>query len=230
MNAPGPHIEPQGPSVAVLARTTALALVVAGVILVVAVLPAEYGVDPTGIGRRLGLTAIATPPLAVMEDPRPGDAPLVPIQNGPVGVYPAEFKLDAIDLVLEPFEYLEYKYQMEHGATMLYSWTSSAPLTQDFHGARATPPADGGPVEQSYDKADRQRAYGSFTAPFTGMHGWFWEHPGEPNGPITIRLTSSGYYRSAVETRMDRTTRPHSVRSPETVAPSAPDSGPGARP
>jgi hypothetical protein len=221
--------EPQAPSIPRLVRTTAIAVAVAAVLLITVVLPAEYGVDPTGIGRRLGLTAIATPPLAVMDDPRPGDAPLVPIENGPVGVYPAEFRLDAIDLVLEPFEYLEYKYQMEQGATMLYSWTSSAPLTQDFHGARATPPADGGPVEQSYDKADRQRAHGSFTAPFAGMHGWYWEHPGEPNGPITIRLTSSGYYRSAVETRMDRTSRTHALRSPESLQ-DAPDGGPAAAP
>ena len=208
------------PSRARLARTTVLAVVIAGVILVVTVLPAEYGIDPTGIGRRLGLTAIASPPLAAVEDPRPGDAPLAPIQDGPVGRYPAEFKLDAVELVLEPFEYLEYKYQMEQGATMLYSWTASAPLTHDFHGERATPPPGGGPAEQSYDKADRQQAHGSFTAPFTGIHGWFWENPG--NETITIRLTSSGFYRSAVEMRMDHSKHPHEVRSPATLAPSVP--------
>ena len=44
------------PSVRMLARTTAIALTVAGAILVTVVLPAEYGVDPLGTGRRLGLT------------------------------------------------------------------------------------------------------------------------------------------------------------------------------
>jgi len=35
------------------------ALLVSGMILVLAVLPAEFGVDPTGIGARLGLTAMS---------------------------------------------------------------------------------------------------------------------------------------------------------------------------
>jgi hypothetical protein len=35
------------------------ALLISGVILVIAVLPAEYGVDPSGIGARLGLTAMS---------------------------------------------------------------------------------------------------------------------------------------------------------------------------
>ena len=39
-----------------LRRATILAVVVAASLLLTAVLPAEYGVDPTGLGRRLGLT------------------------------------------------------------------------------------------------------------------------------------------------------------------------------
>ena len=38
---------------------TALASLVALIVLVVAVLPAEYGIDPLGTGRALGLTALA---------------------------------------------------------------------------------------------------------------------------------------------------------------------------
>ena len=44
------------PSSARLLRSTLLALAIAALLLVVAVLPAEYGVDPTGVGRTLGLT------------------------------------------------------------------------------------------------------------------------------------------------------------------------------
>ena len=36
-------------------RATLLAMIIAGVLLVTIVLPAEYGLDPTGIGRALGL-------------------------------------------------------------------------------------------------------------------------------------------------------------------------------
>jgi hypothetical protein len=37
-------------------RSTAIAAVIASAILVTIVLPAEYGIDPTGVGRILGLT------------------------------------------------------------------------------------------------------------------------------------------------------------------------------
>lgn len=39
-----------------LRRATIVAVVVSVALLITAVLPAEYGVDPTGLGRRLGLT------------------------------------------------------------------------------------------------------------------------------------------------------------------------------
>lgn len=57
MNAPTPiPTTPTPPSARALARSTLLAAVVAALLLVTTVLPAEYGIDPTGIGRVLGLT------------------------------------------------------------------------------------------------------------------------------------------------------------------------------
>ena len=44
------------PTTRQLIRSTAIALVAATVILITAILPAEYGIDPTGIGRVFGLT------------------------------------------------------------------------------------------------------------------------------------------------------------------------------
>lgn len=54
MTTPSPL--PEGPSPASLRRATLVAVIIAAVLVVTAVLPAEYGVDPTGIGRRIGLT------------------------------------------------------------------------------------------------------------------------------------------------------------------------------
>jgi hypothetical protein len=120
--------------------------------------------------------------------------------------------------VLPPYEYLEYKYQLEQGAAMQYSWVASAPLAQDFHGERASATADV-PKEESYDKEDRRQAHGAFTAPFSGIHGWYWENPG--GEPITIRLTTSGFYSAAVEIRSDRTRHPHELRSLATLSATA---------
>jgi hypothetical protein len=44
------------PSTRQLLKSTAIAIVVAAVILLTVVLPAEYGIDPTGVGRALQLT------------------------------------------------------------------------------------------------------------------------------------------------------------------------------
>lgn len=56
------------PSASSLLTSTVLALCVAGVLLVACVLPAEYGVDPTGIGRRLGLTQMGEVKRAIAEE------------------------------------------------------------------------------------------------------------------------------------------------------------------
>ncbi len=207
---------PAPPSLSTLAKTTVIALVVAGVLLVTLVLPAEYAIDPTGTGRWLGLTEIASPSLAPVEVGSPDGAALAPVQNGPVGEYPAEFKLDVFEITLQPYEYVEYKYHLEQGATMLYSWTANAPLIHDFHGERPSGASGGGPVEESFDKRDRQQASGSLTAPFSGIHGWYWENPG--GEPINIRLTSSGFYGSALEIRSDRTRRTRNLRALETLS------------
>jgi hypothetical protein len=55
MTAPTPA---QGdlPSTRTLVRSTVIALAVAAAVLGTVVLPAEYGIDPTGVGRVLGLT------------------------------------------------------------------------------------------------------------------------------------------------------------------------------
>jgi hypothetical protein len=114
------------------------------------------------------------------------------------------------EIELAPYEYVEYKYRMEKDATMLYSWNATGALKHDLHGDRAGGAGDG-PAEQSFDKEDRRQASGTLTAPFAGIHGWYWENPGAQ--PITIRLTSAGYYTSAVEIRSDRTQHTRTLRA-----------------
>jgi hypothetical protein len=214
MTLPTPPQAATPPSLSMLARTTALALAIAGAVLVTVVLPAEYGVDPVGTGRRLGLTEIASPTVAPVEPPSAANDALIPAQTGPLGIYPAAFKFDVFEISLASYEYVEYKYRLEKGATMLYSWTATAALKHDLHGERASGAGDG-PAEQSFDKEDRRQASGSLTAPFAGIHGWYWENPGAET--ITIKLTSAGYYTSAVEIRSDRTRRTRTLRNIDTL-------------
>lgn len=71
------------PTSARLVRATVLAVLSAMVLLVVAVLPAEYGLDPTGMGKRLGLLQLsqAAPPAAVP----PAAAPVTSNASAAVG-------------------------------------------------------------------------------------------------------------------------------------------------
>jgi hypothetical protein len=55
MTTPVPPVT-ELPSKRALARSTLIALVAAALVLVTIVLPAEYGIDPTRVGRVLGLT------------------------------------------------------------------------------------------------------------------------------------------------------------------------------
>lgn len=74
------------PSSAQLLRSTAIAIVAAAGILVTIVLPAEYAIDPTGVGRMLRLTEmgeIKTQLAAEAEADRLKDIPTTPAQPAP---------------------------------------------------------------------------------------------------------------------------------------------------
>jgi len=165
-------------------RATAVALVVAIMLLFVAVLPAEYGIDPLGTGRLLGLTALA----GVSEVPEAASA-------APV-VAPASFSEDVYKVELRPFEGVEYKYRLEAGASLVYSWEASAPVKFEFHGE-----PDGAPAKyfDSYAKGKDAGVRGGFTAEKPGIHGWFWENTEATR--VTITLRTAGFYSRSIEFR-----------------------------
>lgn len=196
-----------GPSPRQLATTTAIAIGIAAVILITIVLPAEYGVDPIGTGERLGLTAMSRP-VKVEALKLPEGSELKPVANGPESQYSASFKTDAVEFTLGPYDYVEYKYALDEGAQMQFSWHATALVTHEFHGERVEHPDEA----TSYDNNNYQAAHGAFTAPFKGIHGWYWENPGDE--PITVTLKSSGFYASAIEFRSDKTRVTHEVKAP----------------
>ena len=196
------------PSRRQLALTTLVAMAVAVVILVTIVLPAEYGIDPLGTGEQLGLTAMSRP-IAVEPVPLPagGDA-LKPTPNGPTNLYGTAFKVDAVEFVLGPYDYVEYKYQLQEGAQMQFSWKATLPVIHDFHGEVNSDPNQ----VKSFDKSNRQESNAAFTAPFAGIHGWYWENPGAES--VTVTLKSSGFYSGALEFRSDKTRKTHELSVP----------------
>jgi hypothetical protein len=195
------------------------ALVAAAILLVTVVLPAEYGIDPLGTGKALGLSATTTAEEPV---PPPEGEKVAPVQEGPFALYPAAFKLDSRELVLGPYEYVEYKYHLERGATMLFSWRASGDVMHDMHGDPEGQSSSTAAV--SFDKRPRRQADGTFDAPFTGIHGWYWENPGGET--ITVRVTTAGFYTSAHQFRFDRTRVARDVRGLETITPASGEEAP----
>jgi hypothetical protein len=198
-----------------LARASLLAMLVASAVLVVAVLPAEYGIDPTGAGKALGLLRA---PLDRSEpDIAPAaDAAMTPVLEGPSSQYAAPYRVDALSLTLGPYEFVEYKYRLVTGANLVFAWEATAPLIQDFHGA---PDGKGPEAEMSVDKGTRQRASGALTAPFAGMHGWYWENPG--GTAVTVTLHAAGFFTESVERRSNGSKRLRLLELPGAVLPTA---------
>jgi hypothetical protein len=174
------------------------ALLISGVILVIAILPAEYGVDPSGIGTRLGLTAMSDlqqrlEQFSATRAADAGGAATVIAQERPYEHETAEF-------TIEPGGFIEYKYRLDKGEALLYSWQATAPVNYELH---AEP--DGAPqgYAESFEKVNaRGSASGTLTAPFSGIHGWYWENPNKAE--VTVTLSSAGFYNIAHEFRKDR--------------------------
>jgi hypothetical protein len=158
---------------------TLTALVVAGIVLVTVILPAEYGVDPIGAGRLLGLTDMAA------------ESDEVSAQL--MHEHERKYLSGRVVINVKAGEGLEYKATLPAGEPLLYSWSvAGGPVYFEFHGE---------PTEGEWPK-DYYRSYqiketssgehGSFVAPFTGMHGWYWKNLSTE--PATITLEASGFY------------------------------------
>jgi len=184
-----------------IAVAAGAALLVAGLVLVMFVLPAEFAVDPLGTGARFGLLdlGIIGQQVEALESTAvsggAGETAIVVPQD-------KSFQNETVEFKVAAGEGMEYKYRLDKGEALLYSWKSSAPVNWEFH---AEP--DGAPrgYAQSYEKSQGSQASGTLTAPFPGIHGWYWENT--TNQEITVTLTSAGYYNLAHEFRTGQPTR-----------------------
>lgn len=179
-----------------IAVAAGAALLVAGLVLVMFVLPAEFAVDPLGTGSRFGLLdlGITGQQVEALEAANAtgtaGEAAILAPQD-------RAFQHETVELTIGPRQFVEYKYRLDKGEALLYSWKASAPVNLDFHAEPDSGPAG---YAQSYEvKQAVTEASGTMTAPFTGIHGWYWENT--TGQEITVTLTSSGYYNIAHEFR-----------------------------
>jgi hypothetical protein len=179
------------PSKGALVKATGIALLAALLLLFTVVLPAEYGFDPLRTGSILGLAGIAKAGEAKGRSAAPA-----PVQTGVYTPQPRIYKVDSEDFTLRPNEGVEMKYHMQKGAGMVYAWKGDGKLTFEFHGEPDQKPnKDYYESYQLDDKVGKESSYGSFTAPSTGIHGWFWQNKGKKE--VTFHLTVAGFFDSA---------------------------------
>lgn len=191
-----------------IAAASGLALLVAGLVLVFFVLPAEFAVDPFGVGARTGLLdlGVTGQQVAALDAAAPGSGQL---GETPI-IAPNEHTVrhESVTFALKPREGMEYKYRLAKGQVLLFTWTASVPVNFEAH---AEP--DGAPrgYAQTYEKGTRrQSASGTLTAPFSGIHGWFWENTTDQ--PATVTLDASGFYTLSHEFRAEEAVKTKTYR------------------
>ena len=151
----------------------------------------------------LALLVMAAAPRAQQPPASPTQAETLAKWPWSISLQPGPFKRQSIEITLASKEGMEYKYRLDKGEALLYSWKATGPVNVEFH---AEP--DGAPrgYAQTYEKADRQTAAsGTLTAPFAGIHGWYWENT--TGQPVTVTLTSAGYYNLSHEFRSGAPTK-----------------------
>jgi hypothetical protein len=189
--------------------TTLIAIGGAALVLVLFVLPAEYGVDPTGLGRATGLTAMRAPSRTLeikdviggnetyrnVELPDFGEP--VPLPNP--AVYqeePAAWSTRTMQIELGPDQETEMKTALRASKMLLFEWqVDRGAVYTDFHGHD---PEAGDEYWVRYkEQQEGMGDKGSLVAPFTGEHGWYWLNYNE--FPVVITLTIAGYFDDVID-------------------------------
>ncbi|WP_170328539.1 transmembrane anchor protein [Ruegeria arenilitoris] len=200
-NAKKPSLE-ELPSSAQLLKSTIIAAVSAIVILATIVLPAEYGIDPTRIGRVLGLAEmgeIKSQLAAEAEADKAKEAAgedqtslLDDVFGLFVGAAHAQTATpewaEQFSVVLTPGEGTEVKLTMEEGAEVEFLWVAENGVVNfDLHGDAP------GDKFISYEKGrGLPQDEDVLKAAFTGKHGWFWRN--RDSQDVTVTLYVRGDY------------------------------------
>jgi hypothetical protein len=190
-----------------LLRGTVVAAIVAAIVLTVAVLPAEYGIDPTGAGAAMGLTKLHTPlavpapqtaapaaaaaaaaPTGGSTVSAPGEQRAVTISSKPSVAYRA----DEMEITLAAGKGVEVKTKLAKGATLIYTWKTknAEKVNHDFHGEPVNAKED--EFESFILEDGVSESKGTLIAPFSGVHGWYWKN--KTSAPVTVVLKASGFY------------------------------------
>jgi hypothetical protein len=168
-----------------LNKATSIAFAVAGVLLVTTVMPAEYGIDPTGVGRLLGLRKMGEMKSGTAETKAADESDVLTLDEAPL-VFSRQSGDESV--LLPPGEGREVKATMQKGGQFEYQWSSGGtPVHYELHGE----PKGGAKGEySSYDIGTSAGMAGRFQAPFDGTQGWYWRN--DSDRPVTVSVKATG--------------------------------------
>jgi len=182
------------PSSSQLLQSTIIALTIAVTLLLCIVIPAEYGKDPTGVGKLLGLKEMGEIKMRLEKESLHEKQ----VHNEHISLKAEiiesskiiEENQDMLEFIIEPNEAIEIKLEMVEGSFAKYEWeTKNGGLNYNLHG-------DGYKGSQksiTYKKGRMTSSdIGEIISEFDGYHGWFWRN--RNNSAVTVTLKTMGDY------------------------------------
>jgi len=178
-----------------LLKATVVAIAVAFILIVVVVLPAEYGSDPTGMGKILGLKEMGEIKMSLLdeshkESSQQNTTSSIEIDHTEEVMVNNIINKDVVEITIEPGQAIEIKLEMRSGSLVQYEWkTIKGGLNYNLHG-------DGYKGSQQFISYKKGRMVpsdsGELKAEFDGYHGWFWRN--REKFSVTVSLQTSGDY------------------------------------
>ena len=193
------------PSSKKLIKSTAIAAVSAVIVLVTCVMPAEYAIDPTGMGKVLGLTKMGEIKQSLTEESENGinaaqavnsveqisvETSTQTATDNAQMIMPAINK-ESISIELKPGQATEVKLTIPQSASVNFDWKAvGGGLNYDTHGDPVNAPKG---FYHGYGKGKNETTQqGVLKAAFDGKHGWFWRNRTE--NPVTVTLLVEGQF------------------------------------
>lgn len=200
-NAEKPNLE-ELPSSAQLFKSTIIAAIIAIVVFVTIILPAEFAIDPTGAGRFLGLTEMGEIKQELQEEAEQDHSSedqssgsidgLLEVLLSTAYAQSADEWKDEIIFTLQPGDTHEIKLTMKQGQVAKFKMiVAGGRVNFDLH-------AHGNGQSKTYEKGrGSSGSEGELVAAFDGNHGWFWRN--RDKAALTVTLQLDGAYQAITE-------------------------------
>lgn len=190
-------------------KSLLIALLIGAVVLVSAVLPAEYGIDPLGTGELFGFSKLyqGNNQTEIIETTSslnfnkikmeklgsPQSTPKPSETNNPPPEFQYPNREDSIEVIVPVEKGVEYKFKSLKYGNIKYEWTTDKGIVYiDFHGEVKQENPPNNVFYESYTLAYSNNMAGTLTAPFEGKHGWYFRN--ETNEDIVVTIRLNGQY------------------------------------